>query len=48
MHMRVVGERRAPGVEDGGDADAGAQMLGVGDALQQEDTANGVPFLHQS
>jgi hypothetical protein len=28
--MRVVGERRAPSVEDGEDADAGAQVLGIG------------------
>ena len=26
----MVGERRAPGVEHGGEADAGAEMLGVG------------------
>ena len=26
----MVGERRAPGVQNGGDADAGAEMLGVG------------------
>ena len=28
--MRVLGERRAPGVEDGEDADAGAEVLGIG------------------
>ena len=26
----MMGERRAPGVEHGGDADPGAEMLGVG------------------
>ena len=30
VDMRMMGERRAPGVEDGGEADARAQMLGVG------------------
>jgi len=30
VDMRVVGERRAPSVEDGEDADAGAQVLGIG------------------
>ena len=30
MSVRMVGERRSPGVEHGGKADAGAQMLGVG------------------
>ena len=30
MDVRVVGERRAPGVEHGGEADAGAQMLRIG------------------
>jgi hypothetical protein len=30
MHVRVMGERRAPGVEHGGEADAGAEVLGVG------------------
>ena len=28
--MRVLGQCRAPGVEHGGDADAGAEVLGVG------------------
>ena len=28
--MRVLGERRAPGVEDGKDTDAGAKVLGIG------------------
>jgi len=28
--VRVLGERRAPGVEDGEDADAGAEVLGIG------------------
>jgi hypothetical protein len=28
--MGMVGERRAPGVEDGEDADAGAKVLGIG------------------
>jgi len=28
--MRMVGERRAPGVEDGEDADAGAEVFGIG------------------
>jgi hypothetical protein len=26
----MMGERRAPGVEDGEDADAGAEVLGIG------------------
>ena len=30
VHMRVVGHRRAPGVEDGQDANASAEMLGIG------------------
>src|SRR5208337_2376305 len=30
MDMRMMGERRAPGVEDGGEADARAEMLGIG------------------
>jgi hypothetical protein len=30
MDMRMVGERRAPGVENGEDADAGAEMFGIG------------------
>ena len=30
VHMRVMGQCRAPGVQHGGDADPGAQMLGVG------------------
>ena len=30
VDMRMMGERRAPGVEHGGEADARAQMLGVG------------------
>jgi hypothetical protein len=29
MDMRMVGERRAPGVENGEDADAGAEMFGI-------------------
>ena len=29
VHVRMVGHRRAPCVEDGGDADARAEMLGV-------------------
>src|SRR5713226_3805177 len=28
--MRMVGHRRAPGVEDGGEADAGAEVPGIG------------------
>ncbi len=28
--MRVLGESRAPGVEDGEHADAGAEVLGIG------------------
>ena len=28
--MRVLGQCRAPGVEHGGEADAGAEMLGIG------------------
>ena len=30
VHVRMMGERRAPGVEHGGDADACAETLGVG------------------
>src|SRR5213592_446787 len=30
VHVRMMGERRAPGVEHGGDADAGAEVLGIG------------------
>ncbi len=30
VHMRVVGQCRAPGVQDGQDADASAEMLGIG------------------
>jgi hypothetical protein len=30
VHMRVVGERRSPGVQHGGDADPRAEVLGVG------------------
>lgn len=30
VHMRMMGERRAPGMQHGGDADAGPEMLGVG------------------
>ena len=30
VHVRVMGHRGAPGVQDGGDPDAGAQMLGIG------------------
>ena len=30
VDMRMMGERRAPGVQHGGDADAGAEMLGIG------------------
>ena len=30
VHVRMVGERRAPGMEDGQDADACAEVLGVG------------------
>ena len=33
--MRVVGHRRAPAVEHGGDADVGAQMLGIGSDGEQ-------------
>ena len=29
VDMRVMGHGRAPGVEHGGDADAGAQVLGI-------------------
>jgi hypothetical protein len=28
--MRMMGERRAPSVKNGGDADPGAEVLGVG------------------
>ena len=30
MGVRMVGERRSPGVEHGGEPDAGAEVLGVG------------------
>ena len=30
VHVRVMGHRRAPGVQHGGDADAGAEMLRIG------------------
>ena len=30
MNMRMVGRRRAPGVEHGGGADASAEVLGIG------------------
>jgi len=30
VDMRMMGHRRAPGVEHGGEADARAQMLGIG------------------
>ena len=30
VDVRMVGHRRAPGVEHGGDADAGAEVLGIG------------------
>ncbi len=30
MHVRVMGQRRAPGVQHGGDAYSGAEMLGIG------------------
>jgi hypothetical protein len=30
VHVRMVVERRAPGVEDGQEADASAEMLGIG------------------
>ena len=30
VHVRMMGHRRAPGVEHGGDADPGAEMLGIG------------------
>src|ERR1700760_3085031 len=30
MHMRMVGERRTPAMQHGGDADASAEMFGVG------------------
>ena len=30
VDMRMMGQRRAPGVQDGGEADARAQMLGIG------------------
>ena len=30
MNVRMVGQRRAPGVQHGGEADARAQMLRVG------------------
>ena len=30
MGVRMVGQRRSPGVQYGGEPDAGAEMLGVG------------------
>ena len=30
VHVRMMGHRRAPGVQHGGDADAGAEVLGIG------------------
>ncbi len=30
VHVWVMGERRAPGLEDAGKADSGAEMLGIG------------------
>ena len=30
VDVRMMGQRRAPGVQHGGDADAGAEMLGIG------------------
>ena len=30
VHVRMMGEGRSPGVEHGGDADPGAEMLGIG------------------
>ena len=35
MHVRVVRQRRAPGVQHEGGADAGAQVLGIGRDPQQ-------------
>ncbi|MGY4286903.1 hypothetical protein ACVWXO_006123 [Bradyrhizobium sp. LM2.7] len=35
VHVRVMGERRAPGVQHGGDADAGAEVLRIGGDRQQ-------------
>ena len=35
VDMRMMGQRRAPGVQDGGEADARAQMLGVGGDRRQ-------------
>ena len=35
MHVRMVGEGRAPGVQHRGQADARAQMLGIGGDGQQ-------------
>src|SRR5271169_2211495 len=35
MDMRMVGHRRAPAVEHGGDADAGAEMLWIGGDREQ-------------
>ena len=30
VEVRVVGQRRAPAMQHGGQADAGAEMLGIG------------------
>jgi hypothetical protein len=35
VDVRVMGHGRAPGVEHGGDADAPAQVLGIGRDRQQ-------------
>ncbi len=35
MHMRMVGHCRAPAVEHGGGADAGAQVPGIGSDREQ-------------
>ena len=35
VHVRMVDHRRAPGVEDGGDSDAGTEVLGIGGDLQR-------------
>ena len=50
MQMRVVGQRRSPGVQHGGDADPGAEMLrvrrnpqhGLGRRLEQQVVDDGL------
>ena len=53
VDMRMVGERRAPGVEDGEDADAGAEVFGIsrdgdhglGGSLEQDVVDHGLVLI---